>query len=808
MQDRSATFLIVVWLAVVVFGSLLLNRPPAPVPASAPPNEFSGERAFAFIKDFAQRPHPMGTQEHKRVRDYLVAQITDLGLTPEIQSATGVTPLYQVAGRVENIAARLRGTSETHDAVMLAAHYDSVAAAPGAADDGAGVAALLETIRAVRFQSPLKNDVIFLFTDGEEEGMLGASAFVDQHPWAKSVRVAVNLDARGNGGDSQLFETSVGNARLVRLFEQAVLRSNGSSLSYEIYQHMPNDTDMTVFKRYGLKGLNFAFIGHWEAHHSPLDNADGLDRGSLQRHGQYAIGLVRSLGNADLTELRAPDAVFFSIPGGLSLSYPHAYVWPLAILAALAFFASCFHASRAYQTSSLGIFLGVLANLGILAILACAAFGFVRLVQWLHLHWLREGDIQNSALYELSLIAMLTALAIASHKVLHNKLSWSSLFLGGSTVLIVLSLLAARWGPGATYLLIWPLLASLLAYVFTSFNAERTSLRSTLVLCGLALPPLLLFVPTLEGIQQALGLTTLGALAQALTLGLLIFTIVPLLQTLLKLGGNWVLRAVFGASLLLFVMGAYITRYSSAHPKPSVIIYALDADKGKALWAAATNRLDSWTAQYVGNSAVRGKLTGFFPDWLPFQFFQRDAPVVSLSPPEMDVLENSVAGDVRTLRLRILSPRHARVVSVEVPGSQIIDGWVEDRKLGQPSDSRWNKQGNWAFDYVNPPADRIELRLQVKGARSVKLVILDHTIGLPEIPDAKFSPRPADSMPQGHRGDETIVRRTFILSAAPEYFCFLRWRSRSVCGSDMTPAASDSPKCNLPSRPSEIQSNV
>lgn len=65
----------------------------------------------------------MGTQEHKRVRDYLVAQITDLGLTPEIQSATGVTPLYQVAGRVENIAARLRGTSETHDAVMLAAHY-------------------------------------------------------------------------------------------------------------------------------------------------------------------------------------------------------------------------------------------------------------------------------------------------------------------------------------------------------------------------------------------------------------------------------------------------------------------------------------------------------------------------------------------------------------------------------------------------------------------------------------------------------------------------------------------------------------
>jgi hypothetical protein len=762
MQDRSATFLTVVWLAVVLATSLLLNQPPAPVPASAPPNEFSAERAFAFLKDFAQRPHPIGTPEHDRVRDYLMAQITSLGLTPEIQSATGVTPLYQVAGKVENIVAKLTGTSDTHDAVMLAAHYDSVAAGPGAGDDGAGVAALLETIRAARAQPPLKNDVIFLFTDGEEEGMLGASAFVDQHPWAKSVRVAVNFEGRGNAGDSQLFETSVGNARLVRLLEEAVPHPIGSSLSYEIYQHMPNDTDMTVFKKYGCAGLNFGFIGHWEAYHTPLDNPEGLDRGSLQRHGQYALGLVHKLGDADLTELRAPDAVYFSNPGGLFLSYPRAYVWPLAILAVLAFFASCFHANGAYQTSSFRIFLGILANLGILAILASAAFGFVELIEWLHLHPLPEGDIEKSVPYALSLIAMLTALVVASYKVLLRKMTWSSLFLGGSAILVALNLVAAKWGPGATYLLIWPLLASLLADVFTSFNLERTSLPATLAVCGLALPPLVLFVPTLEGIQQALGLNTHGALVQALTLGLLIFTIVPLLQTLLKGGGNWILVGVFSAALLLFAIGGLVTRYSSAHPKPSVIIYALDADTRKALWAATTNRLDPWTAQYVGTSTVGGKLAGFFPDWLPFEFLQHEAPVVPLPPPQTDVLENSVAADVRTLRLRIISQRHARVVSVEVPDSQVVDGWVQDRKLGQPMDSRWNKRGKWAFDYVNPPPNGIELRLQVNGAGPVKLFILDHTIGLPDIPHASFSPRPSDSMPR-HRGDETIVRRSLVL---------------------------------------------
>src|SRR5262249_23739354 len=154
--------------------------------------------------------------------------------------------------------------------------------------------------------------------------------------------------------------------------------------------------------------------------------------------------------------------------------------------------------------------------------------------------------------YALTLIAMLSALAMVSYKVLRKTLTWSSLFLGGSAILVVLNLVAAKWGPGATYLLFWPLLASLLGDVFTLFNLVSTSLPATLAVCGLALPPLVLFVPTLEGIQQALGLNTHGALVQALTLGLLIFTIVPLLQTLLKVGGNWILVGVFSAALLLF----------------------------------------------------------------------------------------------------------------------------------------------------------------------------------------------------------------------------------------------------------------
>src|SRR5277367_2849425 len=287
---------------------------PAPVPATAPQDVFSADRALVYLNAFATAPHPIGSAEHDRARDYLVQRLTELGVTPELQRTTGVTPRYEVAGTVENIVARLKGTSGAADAVALVAHYDSVPAGPGAGDDGAGVAALLETLRVLRTGPPLRNDILFVITDGEEDGLLGASAFAAENPAAKDVRVVVNFEARGNSGESQMFETSAGNGRFVQLFAQAAPHPSGSSLTYEIYKHMPNDTDMTVFKKAGVAGLNFAFIGHWEAYHTPLDNSKMLDRGSLQQQGENALSLARSLGNADLTQLQDRDAAYFSLP--------------------------------------------------------------------------------------------------------------------------------------------------------------------------------------------------------------------------------------------------------------------------------------------------------------------------------------------------------------------------------------------------------------------------------------------------------------------------------------------------------------
>jgi peptidase M28-like protein len=759
--NRSVTFLIFLFIFAVAGVSVLRDGTPNPLPASAPPDLFSAERALIHLNAFATAPHPIGSAQHDRVRDYLVSQLASLGVAPQIQRATGVTPRYQVAGTIENILARLKGASGGSNAVILAAHYDSVAAGPGAGDDGAGVAALLETLRALRAGPPLRNDIVFLFTDGEEDGLLGASAFVAEHPWAKDARVFVNFEARGNSGPSQMFETSAGNGRLVQIFAQTVPHPSASSLTYEIYKHMPNDTDMTVFKKAGAAGLNFAFIGHWDAYHTPLDNPEQLDRGSLQHHGENALSLARSLGNVDLSQLQDRDAVYFSLPGNFFLHYSSRFIWPLAIATGVFFLAAMFYASGAWQTSLLGIFAGIFAQIGLALLLFLAGFGLERGVRWLQVHELPDGGLEQNPYYTLGLFALLIALQTMVYKLLRKKFSAATLFLGGGLLIFALALLTSRWLPGGSYLFIWPLLAALLATVTVAFHSGRLSFFAVFVLCLMSLPALLLFAPLFQGLYAALGFTSVGVRAMSLLFACCLILISPLWEALLAGSRNFVPVAALLAAVCLSIAGAWTTRYDPAHPKPSMLAYVLDTDSHKALWTSTAARVDPWTAQYVGASPSRGKLPDFYPEWFPIEFLQHDAPALALAPPQATLLKNSVADGTRTLYLRIISPRHARVIHMGLSHTEVLSASVNGHDLGNPAEARWHHAGYWSFDYANPPAEGFDLQLRVQGTAPLTLVLVDRSSGLPTISGTNLPPRPADSMPF-HSGDQTMVRRSFV----------------------------------------------
>jgi hypothetical protein len=329
----AARFAIPAALAFWILISLVPLPRATPAAADASPQDFSAARAMDQIRALAQKPHPIGAPEHDRVRDYLIGEFTKLGLPPEVERgfASFTYGRYHAEGNVENLVARLPGSANTRP-VMLAAHYDSAVRSLGASDDGSGAAVLLETLRALRTGQPLRNDVIFLITDGEERGLLGAQVFMREHPWRNDPAVTLNFEARGTAGNAYMFETSAGNQWMIRDLQAAVPQADATSFAYEVYRHMHNDTDLTVFKRGGLAGMNFAFIERPEFYHTPQDNTANLDMRSLQEQGRYALALTRRFGNEDLTGKHSGDAVYFPTAFTSLIVYPVTWVKPIAWL--------------------------------------------------------------------------------------------------------------------------------------------------------------------------------------------------------------------------------------------------------------------------------------------------------------------------------------------------------------------------------------------------------------------------------------------------------------------------------------------
>lgn len=333
----AAISVVIAVMAVVLALSFRAYAPPAPLPADAPPQRFSAGRAEAILESLLGDgiPHPAGSEQNRKVRQRAVAMLESFGYEVQLQATSKQVDGAADAIPLTNIMAVLPG-SEGGPAVMLASHFDSKPQSPGAADAGAGAAAVLEIARMLKLEGGFKRDVVFLLTDGEEFGMLGAERFVAEHPLAKTIGVVINLEARGTSGPSLMFETSEHSAWLIAQFSRSSRKPITSSLFYEIYKRLPNNTDFTLFKNAGMQGFNFAFIGNVKNYHQPTDNLQNLERGSLQHQGDNALGLVRALGNLDIGAQTGGKAVYFDVFGQFVVSWPPT-ASALFSLAALAF---------------------------------------------------------------------------------------------------------------------------------------------------------------------------------------------------------------------------------------------------------------------------------------------------------------------------------------------------------------------------------------------------------------------------------------------------------------------------------------
>jgi hypothetical protein len=375
---RWAAPLLILFLGILA--AALALRTPRPQPANAPPGVFSAARAMADVRAIAQKPHPMGSPEQARVQAYLVDRMTALGLSPQIR------PFDSDKGPGRNLLGVLPGADRSAPAVLLMAHMDSVPAGPGAADDGAGLASALETVRALSAQKR-QRDVMVLFTDGEEQGRLGAKAFFSSDPARAHVGVVINLEARGNRGRALMFETHRDAAPLVHFLIDADALSSASSLMPDLYRRLPNDTDLTEAIKGGFQGLNFAFVSGFEDYHQPTDTPDRLDPGTVQHLGDQVLRVARALtvgevaakGAAPPLPGRGADQAYADILGGPVVQLPALVSWALLLLAAGGMTAYALRLANAGRLSLPGVMGGAGAFLVLLALLVAVLYALGRL---------------------------------------------------------------------------------------------------------------------------------------------------------------------------------------------------------------------------------------------------------------------------------------------------------------------------------------------------------------------------------------------------------------------------------------------
>ena len=314
------------FLVVVIAAWLAFARPPAVLDVEA--DGFSTQRALDELAFVASAPRPIGADHHASVRERLMSRIAELGPGVDVRRQTGSREDQPLS----NVVARLAGRNPT-GSVLFVCHYDTHPDEAGAADDGIAVVALLQTLELLRRGEEPTNDLLFLFTDGEEVDLLGAQLFAEEHPWMADVKCVLNFDAIGNDGPLVMFETGPASGELVRTYARSAPHPLASSLAPTLYARLPRDTDFTVFRKQGLPGLNFAIVGGGSAHHDASDTPANAAPESIQLVGETALALARELAHRDLSTIASEDLGYFDV-GARHLLYWPRDVWRWLSLAA------------------------------------------------------------------------------------------------------------------------------------------------------------------------------------------------------------------------------------------------------------------------------------------------------------------------------------------------------------------------------------------------------------------------------------------------------------------------------------------
>jgi hypothetical protein len=710
--------------------------------------DFSTERALIPLKEITKAPHYVGTEENKRVREFLIQSLKDLGLNPETQQGYILNEKYGRMDQPVNIVAKLKGT-ESGKALLVFSHYDSAGIPSfGASDAGSGVVAILESLRAFNASGKQpKNDIIILFTDAEEVGLVGAKLFVREHRWAKDVGLSLNFESRGSGGPSSMIvETNQGNKNLIKGFMEANPEYPvTSSLLYSVYKMLPNDTDSTILREEGdIDGLFFAFIDDHFDYHTAGDNFERMDRNSLEHQGSYLMPLLTYFADADLGLVKSSeDYVYTNLPVINMIAYPFGWVMPMQIFAILFFIALLVLGFKTKKLNLKSVLKGFVPFLlSLVATFIVGFFGWSILLK-IYPHYLEilHGFTYNGHAYIGFFVSLSLALCWFLYSKFQKEETTANIFVAPLFLWLIINILLAVYLKGAAYFIL-PFYCALVS--FWILIKKETS--SALVHLLLATPAILIFSPLIQTFPVGLGLETivLSTVFTVLVFGLL-------LSFLSTFAHKKRASIVFMfTALCLFIFAHATSDFTEDRKKPNSLLYVQDLDAKKAYWFTYDTILDDWTKTYIGsdpkeastlfNSAARSKYNSGYT-------FAAEAPHYDIPHYQATTTQDTLIRDQRKVSLKFLAEKKAAVLLLYVD-QEITFSSLSYNGVDVVENLSFTEKNNRLLTFSVQELDSLEVSYTLPQGVNPSFTLHEYSFDLMDNPWVEVSPRTNSMMPK------------------------------------------------------------
>jgi hypothetical protein len=665
---------------------------------------------------------------NSHAREYILRELRGMGLQPQVQTATVHTQemdkghnVHVTLAVVHNIVVRMPGVARGHasrPALLVASHYDSDANSLGAADGAASSAAMIETLRALQASPPLEDDVLFLFTDAGKVRELGEQAFVQQHPDAKHIRLALKFSNLGNLGPLWLYDTHGAAGDAIIRWASAAPQPHGSSFMREL--HRLTGPGIGPLAAIGAPVLQLAPVqGRLDIYDTP----GRLDRAGLQHEGDTMLALVREFSRRPTQgAARQRDLSWFHLPLLGIVLYPAWIAWTATALACLLLASACRTACRQTQVELRDVVAG--AYRFALAALAPAALLFF-VGPYASIFDL--GRDAASGLPDMPRLAagaaLLTALSIVLLRRVLKSCGAHAAALGAFVTIAVLLVLTTLALPGASCLLAWPLLAAAAAFADQQARGATVStaaLRLTLLTAGLA-PALMLILPAL---RDALAVPDAPRqLLAAVLLALLLGLASPLLALVAR---RFFARGFLLAGLGLLALPGSASAPTAQPPVPNPLVYYKDMPTWSEWWLARDPVLDQSSRSIFAAQPKPRRLVDVF-GWDSDDLWYARAPdseevsfphaiqLVNEPFPQrrivFDLASKNSAPNIE-LRLRGGKPWRASVNGMEITNDDQIRNWslslygMEDKTL------------HFELDMVGDPYLGVQVEEHIPGVPS------------------------------------------------------------------------------------------